>query len=315
MRWTIGLAVIAFVMASARADDQADMSPEARTELAAAIDDLKTHHMNRATVEWPAVEAEAWRRAVGAKTAADAYPAIRYVIAQLHEKHTFLEPADYVKAIMADRPETYAAKLSNQLPEVLPLAGGIGYLSVPQHEGSAAHDIAYASALYDGLRRFARSHTCRFIVDLRRDGGGNMFPMIAGLLPFLGSPPYGYWDNGDGAYQPWIVTWAGHNTIDLSHSAVAVLISDFTHSAGEFTAMTFEGRANTRVFGEPSGGLVTANVAFTLPDGAHLAVSEGWGTDRLKRPYRVAIVPDEQTGEGQPTLDAAIAWLKKQRCR
>jgi C-terminal processing protease CtpA/Prc len=92
------------------------------------------------------------------------------------------------------------------------------------------------------------------------------------------------------------------------------LLGAQTASAGEFTAIAFEGRPNTRFFGETTAGFVSTNSVAPLPDGAEIAVSTGYSTDRLHRPYRSAIVPDEATPRGQPTLDAAIAWLKRQPC-
>ncbi|HEY0106169.1 MAG TPA: hypothetical protein VGB91_08805 [Rhizomicrobium sp.] len=45
--------------------------------------------------------------------------------------------------------------------------------------------------------------------------------------------------------------------------------------------------------------------------GAHY---QSWIVDRLKRRHRVAVVPDIHTPRGAPTLDAAVAWLKRRPC-
>jgi C-terminal processing protease CtpA/Prc len=172
------------------------------------------------------------------------------------------------------------------------------------------------------LQRLVAAHVCRFIVDLRANTGGGMYPMINAVDALLGDGTLGYWQiTGQPPDEPWPNTFgqygdaASVKRIDsLKNAPVAILIGALTASAGEFTAMAFEGRPNTRFFGETTADLISANEPIPLPDGALLVVSEGWGTDRLHRPYRSAIVPDEATPRGQATLDAAIAWLKKQPC-
>ena len=87
-------------MLGARADD----TPTAATELSVAINTLKAHHINSDRVDWPTLQAQAQGMLGKGTAATDAYPAIRYVIAQLGEKHTFLITADRAKAMKADKP-------------------------------------------------------------------------------------------------------------------------------------------------------------------------------------------------------------------
>jgi C-terminal processing protease CtpA/Prc len=95
---------------------------------------------------------------------------------------------------------------------------------------------------------------------------------------------------------------------------VAVLIGARTSSAGEDTAVAFMGRKGVRLFGQNSAGYLTTNGSYPLPDGGLLAISTGWLADRLGRSWREVLEPDAATPPGQETLDAAIAWLKAQRC-
>ncbi len=316
------LASLLCAITAARAQD----IPDAKTELAAGIAILKAHHMNSGRIDWPAVETQA-QAMLGDKTAAaDAYPAIRHVIAQLGEKHTSLATADFAKAQMTDSPVGNVRPPDVKTPEGYWLAGGIGLVTLKFHHGSPADDIAYAKAGRDALAAFSRAHVCRYIVDLRGNGGGNMYPMINGVQALLGREPYGYFQEVNMPETPWRLATAsylpagdaaaGERQRALQGTApVAVLIDRDTGSSGEFTAMAFEGRAHSRFFGEPSAGYLTTNGHYSLPDGAFLAVSNGWATDRLHRGYRETIAPDESTPRGQATLDAAIAWLKKQPCR
>jgi hypothetical protein len=299
----------------------ADM-PDARTELDAALGLLKAGHMNSSKVDWPALQTKALAMLGSATKPEEAYPAIRYVIVQLGEKHTSMMTADAWKAMMADRMVGRAPAPDWQPPEGHLLEGGIGLVALKGIQGSPADSLAYASAARSALRTFADDHVCRYIIDLRFNNGGSMDPMINGVEALLGKPPYGFWQTAGGASEsPWNLKRgpfqheeAPASEAVQSKAAVAILIDRRTASSGEFTAMAFEGRPNTRVFGENSAGFLTTNSPAELPDGARLFISGGWATDRLHRPYRDVIAPDEATPRGQATLDAAIAWLKKRPC-
>lgn len=319
-------AVLAFMLCAMVGGVRADDAPDAKAELAAGIAILKTHHMNRDKLDWPAVEAQA-QALLGDKTkAADAYPAIRAVIRELGQKHTFLMSADGAKALMTGHPSGKVRPPDDRTPEGYFLAGGIGLITLKTHPFSPAADIAYAKAGREALAAFSSANICRYIVDLRGNGGGNVYPMLNSLQALLGPEPYLYSQDVDAletpqtlANAPYLPTGdaaADPHQRELQGTApVAVLIDRDTASSGEFTAMAFEGRPHIRFFGEPTAGYLTANGHYNLPDGAFLAVSVGWSTDRLHRSYRETIAPDEATPRGQATPDAAIAWLKQQPCR
>ncbi|HKU55221.1 MAG TPA: S41 family peptidase [Rhizomicrobium sp.] len=301
---------------------RADNMPDAKTELNAAIDLLKARHMNSNKMDWPTVQTKALAMLGSATKPEEAYAAIRYVIAQLGEKHTSMVPADAWKAMMTDTSVGKARAPDWQPPEGHLLEGRIGLVELKAYQGSPTDDLAYASAARSALRTFADNHVCRYIVDLRFNTGGNMYPMINGVEALLGKSPYGFWQATGGAPDSsWTLKrgtfeheGAPADETVQSKAAVAVLIDRRTASSGEFTAMAFEGRPNTRVFGENSAGFLTFNSPAALPDGARLIISEGWATDRLRRPYRDVIAPDQATPRGQATLDAAIVWLKNQPC-
>lgn len=323
MRWkSLALIVVFALCASARADD-APKPVDAKQELQAAIDILKTYHMNRDKVDWPTVSAAAFAQLGNATKAEDAYPAINAVIAALGEHHTFMQSATYVKAWAS------GAAVGNQAapywapPEGHLLVGGIGFLSLHGFGAGRQFESDYANGGRAALQSFAAAHVCRFIVDLRANQGGSMQPVLNAADALLGNETLGYWQMiGSTTDEPWPGMTGQYLTSpnaakevgSLKTAPVAVLLSAVTASAGEFTAIGFAGRPNTRFFGETTAGFVSTNALYGLPDGARIAVSGGWSTDRLHRQYRTAIVPDQVTPRGQATLDAAIAWLKRQPC-
>ena len=300
------------------------MSVDSAAELRAAIDILKNHHMFREKADWSAIEARAFTMAAGAKTAADTYPAIAYALHQMGEHHSHLLPAMVVKALHENKPGTG----ETTLPKAGQYPGGIVAINMPGHTGSAESDRAYVAELRRILDKARKLGHCRIAIDLRWNDGGNMWPMLNGVASLLGKSPYGYFLNSGAPQEPWNLSSGWMSLSDegialispdlaraQSNIPVAVLMSRHTVSSGEFTAIAFEGRPHTRLFGEPTGGFVTVNSQYELPDGAEMFISTGWAEDRLHRPYRVAVVPDDETALGQPTFDAAVKWLKSQPCR
>src|SRR5437763_7057929 len=74
------------------------MTAEAKAYLDHAIALFQQQHINASKMNWPALTAKAYAAAAGANTTADTYPAIRLVIKELGEKHTFFVDRDHAKA-------------------------------------------------------------------------------------------------------------------------------------------------------------------------------------------------------------------------
>jgi len=103
---------------------------------------------------------------------------------------------------------------------------------------------------------------------LRSDTGGNMWPMLAGLKPFLGSKGLGTFVSPTGSSRPGV---AGHGVgVDppaalaaLETAWIAVLTGPRTASSGEAVTIAFRGRPRTRSFGLPTAGLSTSRIRTT----------------------------------------------------
>jgi C-terminal processing protease CtpA/Prc len=304
----------------------APMSPEAKAYLDKAIALFREQHINSAKMDWPALTQKAYAAAAGAKTTADTYPAIRLIIKELGEKHTnFMEP-DRARADATGKPSGSALPPPLLLPEAMRLANGIGVIRLYGFMGSAEEGKAYADAGEKKIAQLKAAGVCKFVVDLRFDQGGNMYPMITALSGLLHDGVLGTFENAQGKLHPWLLkngiatedseseSPAGRASQAPNSLPVAVLLGPMTMSSGEYTAMSFEGRANTRFFGAPSGGYVTANHVVPLSDGAAIVMTSAWGRDRTGRKYTDRIDPDENTGGGGTAMDAAVKWLSAQPC-
>jgi hypothetical protein len=297
------------------------LAPQAARELDAAFAIVRLGSLWRDTVSWGRVEPEIRALAAGSETAEDTYPAIRALLARLGDHHSFLIGPQGAAAFRAGGVE-------NPRPLVRAQADGVGYISVPAYSGAGkAAAESYVRAAYDSLARIVTNGAgaCRWIVDLRSNGGGNMWPMLGGLRPFLG-------EAGLGSFAPAGESgplWHARDQVDLTPPValaslelanVAVLIGPHTASSGEAVTISFVGRPRTRSFGLPTAGLSTANATLTLPDRAMILLTTAVEADRRGKRYGGKLVPDEEIpaaasgATDDPQMDRAVGWLKSQSC-
>jgi C-terminal processing protease CtpA/Prc len=192
--------------------------------------------------------------------------------------------------------------------------------------------VEFAESVQRIIRELDSTGPCGWIVDLRDNLGGNLWPMLAGLGPLLGDGELGASLAPNGARRS---VWyeAGKAGLDESvqlrvrgdpyrlrrpGSPVAVLLNSSTASAGEILAIAFAARSQTRSFGASTRGATTVTRIFPLSDGAELVLAVAHATDRHGRVYAGPLVPDEPAAEGdrafgladQPVVRAAVSWRK-----
>ena len=258
-----------------------------------------------------------------AKTIADTCQAIEFALRELNDNHSFYRTANGKSYLYFDAP---CAEMVSP-PDVTQQLN-IGYVRVPSFDGltnSAAQADQFSVSLQTTIKNQDNGNLKGWIVDLRGNGGGNMWPMLSGIGPVLGEGPVGYFIDPDDRTSVWyyregVAYLNGFKasavvnpyTLINVNPKVAVLIG-LTASSGEAIAIAFIGRPNTRLFGaHPSCGQTTANMTFTLSDGAILGISTSVMTDRNMNKFGGPIIPDE-TGSGglDGAVAAAIDWLNK----
>ena len=127
----------------------------------------------------------------------------------------------------------------------------IAYVQVPSFQVYDPTQINYyAQSLYDSIIQFNTKKIKGFILDLRLNGGGNIYPMLSGLSPFLDNQIIAYetdindqisrtWEikNGNfiiGGYQTTQISI--DSTITLNQIPLVVLIDEGSASASEILA-------------------------------------------------------------------------------
>lgn len=326
----------------------------------AGLETLERRALHTARVDW-----NAWRRVLAERitersSIADAHAIVREMVAALKDPHTRFvvsapEPPAASAPQMADEHaapalSTPASKAPDSpapvqpsaprptvplLPQAEALAGGIAYLLLPPcTDGSAAHTRAYAAALAEGICRVRAAATAGWIVDLRLNGGGTMWPMVHGLERLLGDGVYGASVSASGGRSEYGVTdgvaWldrgAGrHPQFEapqpegcprVTPGRLALLIGPWTMSSGEIVAAACVRAPMVRRFGGPTAGMATATEPFPLPDGSTLVIATEEIRDAANRPLPFRIEPDEavEWGDWPSASDAAVRaaarWIR-----
>jgi carboxyl-terminal processing protease len=314
-----------------------------------AVAIIREHALTSRGVDWVATARQA-RRMAAPGHPVDAYEAVAFVISQLGDNHSNLRPASEHSAqyfarlrerlrAPEPRPEIDTTFSRRRDPAATDLEGPrsvVRWVVVPRFAGAAEAAQALADNLYGMVT--GGPVACGYVIDFRGNGGGNMWPMLAGLSPLLGNGDVGAFvfanervtifhrdgvvgtreEGGEQVIQR-VAAWSP--AAALENVPLAVLIDSGAASSGEITPIMLAGRPNTRFFGTPTAGIATAIRPYPLPDGATLMLTVADVSDRTGRTYRSGLHPDEDVPNSDPgtgidrPLQAAGAWLMSQGCR
>ncbi|MGD6748515.1 S41 family peptidase [Streptomyces sp. BH106] len=298
---------------------------------------MEDNALNRHDVDWAKVRRAAYRQAGSAQRPVDTYPAIESAVNALADGHShFYVPKAAEEFFGAKATREQESGAADRLPvKGRALRGRVGHLSLPGVHGSRGVSQQYVREGRAAVARANRPKACGWVIDLRRNRGGNMWPMLASVGTVLGDGDVGAFVDAEGEKSVWSIDkgrplldgepvgWGPAAPVGVGAVPVAVLHGRFTASAGEAVAVAFRGRPDTRSFGQNTLGVPTGNKAHRLPDGAVLNLTEDKDADRTGRTYDGPIPPDAvvvdslgRAGKRDRVLEAATAWLSGQSaCR
>jgi uncharacterized protein YbaP (TraB family) len=287
------------------------MSSNAHEYLERALGIMQAQAMNRALVDWDQLRSDAFAAAKGAQEPRDTYRAIAGALAALGDQHSHFRPPPSAMpaGMQAMQPQ------SRPEPAARRVASRVGYVHVPQFGGPEPE--AFATRISELIREIDGPEICGWIVDVRGNGGGNMWPMLQGLARIVGEGTPGYFVSPDSTWVPWPLDAGAIGAPQLAepHPAVAVLHDGRTASSGEAVVVAFRGREQTKTFGADTRGLSTANSSIRLSDGAMMMLTVSVFADRDRTVYGGVISPDEaaMTEESDADLEARAAeWVMGQ---
>jgi carboxyl-terminal processing protease len=336
---------------------QETMSASARAYLNAVLDLIQKNALHRASIDWTQVRRETFASANKAKATIDTYPAIAYALSRLQERHSFLDLPDRLPPV---RKEAIKAQMKKDAGSPPPMSGSpfatrkeveghidhrdgktFAHLIVPKCIGpytdddkNAAYYQQFADKLHGVVADLQTQKPDGWIIDLRGNVGGNLYPMLAGIGSVVGEGDLGSFQSPGGKNETWYYQAGKAGTRSQGQDSVearvvrppfhlpelpwvAVLLDRSTASSGEAVAVSFAGRPRSRSFGEHTAGYTTANDGFPLSDGAVLylataveAVGTGQRYDNGIDPAVKLAAPDSVPKEEQDAVvGAAESWL------
>lgn len=296
--------------------EPAATSSTAQAYLDNIVGDMQAYSVNRKTIDWPVFKQKVNDKVRGAQSIAETYPAINLALTLLGDNHS-----SYTTATGTLIYGTRTIFCTDGTPTAVPVTPKLGYVKIIGFPGGGTDAINFAQSIQLAIKQADTDDIRGWIVDLRGNTGGNMWPMLAGVGPILGEGIAGYFIEPDGSttawsYQNGVASMDQREMVRVSepyvlrrpNPKVAVLTDRVTASSGEAITVSFKTRANTRSFGTPTCGLSTATANRVLSDGAVLNLTQGTLADRTKKLYGTQIQPDEEL-YSSTAVDRAIAWL------
>lgn len=297
--------------------------PDAEAYVLEAFDVVEANALFADSIDWVRQRQEA-RQFVAehATRTQDLYGLIQLLLLDLGDRHSHFYDPDEMSQLFGDSHD-------NSPPDIEQREGSIGYVGLKSFRGVFGVE-EYLNVSHAGIAELDQAGTCGWIVDLRDERGGSMWVPLTGIGLLLGVSEsdddednvVGYFVDFAGDMVPWRYE-DGVAYIDSDPQAtiaepyrlldpaapVAVILGPRTASAGEAIAVAFQGRPNTRSFGDPTFGVPTGNEVFTLTDGAGIALTMAQFVDRTGQMYGPVggLIPDQAGGDTE-----AIAWLLSQ---
>jgi carboxyl-terminal processing protease len=328
-----------FAIESLQASSLPPPSPVAERYVERALAIIEQNSVNRERVDWRAFRSAVLEQARGADTVAASHLAVRFAMSHLADGHSYFMAPRQMTAI-ADEPVGNARTGRETVaPHSEPLSPSIGYLRLPGFAGGThADQVAFAADLQQQIAALDGVQACGFVLDLRGNSGGNLWPMLVGIGPWLGDgdialavDPSGtrtavWYRDGKAGLGDAVQLRVSDAPYRLRNVAapIAVLTDRSTASAAEIIAGAFGARNEARRFGAATRGAVTGTRIFPLADGAALVLAVTQTSDRTGRVYSGPLAPDEVVEArarglalaDQPVVGAALEWLEsRDACR
>jgi len=284
--------------------------------LNSVVDIMERNSINRNTIDWLAFRNEVLSSASDVQRIEGTNGSLRIALGLLADNHSFIIRPNGTTVSSSN------LRCSNTVPVAFPTNGDIGYIKVSPFSGTDNDRmIQFAQDIQNDIRNQDQQNMRGWIVDLRGNTGGNMWPMLAGIGPLLGEEVVGFfigpngneqfWDYNNGASrlnQSILVKVPNPYSIMNQNAKVAVLLNNSVISSGEAIAVAFIGNENTQSFGEPTCGLSTSNSTISLSDGSTLFLTTAFFADREKNIYGGPLEPDVIANESE-IIDRALEYL------
>ena len=302
---------------------------------------IQNNALNKNKINWDSLKIDIYERTKNAKNIEETLPIYPYLFEKIEDHHGWLtcknknyrwnknskkEKSEIIKDDSKRIKNVYAILLNRN----------IGYLRIPGNNDFGAKKMdSIASNIVDEINKINTNKIKGWTIDLRINTGGNMYPMIAGISDLIGDNEKlgGFVTSDNQTDGQWFLK-NGNFYVDSNQVLdrkklkkpiekqlpIAIIISGYTASSGEMTAISLIGRNKTKLFGEESAGYTTTNEGFKIDENSGLNLAVGYVTDRTGKIYVDNVKPDFEIIGGDDFANLkydkkiieSINWLKKE---
>ena len=268
-----------------------------QTYVTEALKIMKNKSVNKSKLNWEDIFNKTLAEASKAKSIKDTYPSIKNALSSLNDSHSSFYSEETVRAY------TLGYKATGQEFPVIKselLDNQYAYISLPDMGSFNKEDWnLYINTFYEKVNDLQKRNPKGWIIDLRGNFGGMLYPMYAAIAPFLdrknvvgtkdaeGAIEYynykaGKFFEGSTATQLFQLIQKEPKTVK---KPIAILVNKMTGSSAEFITAAFLGQKNANIIGTNTQGLTSGNQEYKLSDGSFLVLTIGNIVDRTGKEY------------------------------
>lgn len=213
--------------------------------------------------------------------------------------------------------------------------GCIAYIE-SHHVTSEEFASEYVATMWEAINTLQTDFDiCGWIVDVRRNQGGRVHPILLGIAPLAGEGDYfqdvyptvrNTWSYQDGAlYYDGRMEWNGPSNLDApvidTSLPLVILTGHRTASAGEMAVMSLRERPGTYTIGETTYGVATRIASHQMRNGTAIHITTARIADAQDNIYDLSLKPDEIVPvqwdvfgtPDDPAIQAARDWIHAAR--
>jgi len=294
----------------------------------------------RQSVNWDSIRMEMFTLSKGARNVKELSPALKFMLRALGDIHAKIyhntQIIAYYPGKLKPHQKSFDLAWYNEIKsgdvylfKGILIAENIGYIRIGSLPNCDMEEKA--KMIQEKVCELKNQGAKKWILDLRYNGGGNMFPMIEGLTTIIGKDEV--IGGAEGLNEAQSVVWEikdgdfynNEESLRLANTClekklpkVAVLTSLYTASSGEILAIIFKGRKNTKFFGEKTLGMTTGTDFKIIDDFTAMSISVNYFKDRSGIIYKDYVDVDEYVKfqlindlDKDEGIKVAKNWLEK----
>lgn len=291
-----------------------------------ALKIMKNKSVNKSRLDWEDIFNKTLAESSKANTIKETYPSIKNALSSLNDAHSNFYCEEMVRAY------TLGYRATGQEFPVIKselIENRYAFISLPDIGSFNKDDWnMYIDTFYKKINDLQRRNPKGWIIDLRGNFGGMLYPMYAAIAAFLDSKNvvgtkdaegaieyYNYKNSkfyeGSTATQLFRLTQKEPKTIK---KPIAILVNKVTGSSAEFITAAFVGQKNANIIGTNTQGLTSGNQEYKLSDGSFLVLTIGNIVDRTGKEYAKigeGISPDISIEKSSDKAKTNEAYLRK----